>query len=290
VTSAANASESDSSSECLLDVRGGVTGYGKTKVLHDISLRVKPGEVVGILGTNGAGKSTLARLVAGILPQWQGSVWVNGDDVTRLKAYERVERGVCLVPEGGGAFRGLSVKENLQIGGTSLRRADVDGQLEMVYELFPVLKERGQQDAGLLSGGERQMLAVGRALMSRPRLLILDEPSIGLSPLALDRLFGAVGALVQSSQTGDEGFALLLTEQNVHEACRIADRAYVLNLGHLVAEIDHPKPEQVAALIAESLSVESRPPRQASPSSRATLPVTVANATLSPPEEHDRGE
>jgi branched-chain amino acid transport system ATP-binding protein len=289
VTSVTNDSEVVAASEYLLEVRDGVTGYGKTKVLHDISLRAQPGEVVGILGTNGAGKSTLARLVAGILPQWQGTVWVNGDDVTKLKAYERVERGVCLVPEGGGAFRGLSVKENLQIGGTSLRRADVEDQLGIVYELFPVLKERGQQDAGLLSGGERQMLAVGRALMSRPRLLILDEPSIGLSPLALDRLFGAVGALVQSGQAGDNRFALLLTEQNVHEACRIADRAYVLNLGHLVAEIDHPKPEQVAALIAESLSVETRPPSQPSLPSRETSPVTAAKTTPSPPEEHHSG-
>lgn len=252
--------ENSETDEYLLEIREGVTGYGKTKVLHDISLSVRSGEVVGILGTNGAGKSTLARLVAGMLLQWEGTVWVSGDNVTKLRASERVKRGVCLVPEGGGAFRGLSVKENLQIGGTSLRRADVESQLEAVYELFPVLKERGKQDSGLLSGGERQMLAVGRALMSRPRLLILDEPSIGLSPLALDRLFGAIGDLIRTSRSGAEKFALLLTEQNVHEACRIADRAYVLNLGHIVAELAHPQPEQVAVLISESLSVEGHSP------------------------------
>jgi branched-chain amino acid transport system ATP-binding protein len=243
------------SDESLLEVRDAVTGYNKTEVLHEVSLRVRPGEVVGVLGANGAGKSTLARLVAGLLPPWKGSLWVGGEAVSALKTPERVERGICLVPEGGGAFRGLSVKENLQIGGTSLPRADVEGGLNRVYDLFPVLRERHAQDAGLLSGGERQMLAVGRALMSRPSLLVLDEPSIGLSPAALGRLFGAVRALIDRSASGDNDFALLLTEQNVHAACKIVDRVYVLNLGRVVAEIVEPKPEEVAWLIAESLAL-----------------------------------
>jgi ABC-type branched-subunit amino acid transport system ATPase component len=246
--------------EYLLEVRNATTGYTKTPVLRDISIAVKSSEVVGILGTNGAGKSTLARLVAGILRPWEGAVAVSGDDVTTLKVPERVERGVCLVPEGGGAFRGLSVKENLQIGGTALRRNEVESQLDRVYDLFPVLKDRSKQDAGLLSGGERQMLAVARALMSRPRLLLLDEPSIGLSPLALDRLFGAIRALVEQSAHGEEPFALLLTEQNVHEACRIVGRAYVLNLGRIVADVVKPQPEEIASLIAESLRRKVPPP------------------------------
>jgi branched-chain amino acid transport system ATP-binding protein len=237
----------------LLDVDEVDAGYNKTTVLKELSLNVARGEIVGILGTNGAGKSTLARVVAGIVRARSGSVSVNGSAVTRMRPDQRVARGVCLVPEGGGAFRGLSVRENLLIGGTALKRHEVDEQMNFVHDLFPVLRERGRQDAGLLSGGERQMLAVGRALMGKPELLILDEPSIGLSPVALDRLFAAVRQLVDRSAAKDRPFGLLLTEQNVHEACRVVDRAYVLKLGKIVAELAAPKPDQVASLISESL-------------------------------------
>lgn len=247
----------------LLDVENVEAGYGKTTVLRKVSLTVGRGEIVGVLGTNGAGKSTLARAVAGMLPVKSGAVLLSGEEVTRLRPDQRVARGVSMVPEGGQAFRGLSVRENLLIGGAALRRSEVEQQMESIHRLFPVLGERSSQDAGLLSGGERQMLAVGRALMSRPELLILDEPSIGLSPAALDRLFVAVRELVNSSADGKKPFGVLLTEQNVYEACRVIDRAYVLSLGHVVIDLSAPKPEQVASLISGALGDSNHPVERA---------------------------
>ncbi len=205
--------------------------YGAIQALHGVTLAVPRGEVVALIGANGAGKTTTLRAVSGMLRVSAGAVRFEGEDVTRLPSHALVARGMAHAPEGRGIFLNLTVKENLDLG--AYLRHDRDGILEdtrRAFELFPLLGERKAQVAGTLSGGEQQMLAMARALMSRPRLLLLDEPSLGLAPQVVERIFGVLREVNQG------GVALLLVEQNAHMALRLAHRAYVLESGAVVMQ------------------------------------------------------
>jgi branched-chain amino acid transport system ATP-binding protein len=212
----------------MLEVAGISAGYGHVRVLEDVSLAVEAGECVTVIGANGSGKSTLLKTVAGLLRPTAGRVALDGDDVTGLSAEKLVRRGVGLVPEGRRLFGPMSVAENLALGAYSLGRASHAGELERVHALFPVLAERATQPAATLSGGEQQMLAIGRALMSRPRLLLLDEPSLGLAPKVIGSIFAALDELRR------EGLTILLVEQDARLALRHADHGYVMRTGRVV--------------------------------------------------------
>ena len=219
----------------MLKVRNLEAGYGPLKVLKQVSLHVSAGEIVTLIGANGAGKSTLLRALSGLLAPGGGEVLFDGKSIRGLPAERVVDLGIALVPEGRQVFAAMSVRENLILGGYVAARRGRDGQgtpraLEQVYELFPVLRERTEQLAGTLSGGEQQMLAMGRALMTDPRLLMMDEPSMGLAPLIVRDIFRAIQRL------RDEGRTVLLVEQNARAALRIADRGYVIETGKLVLE------------------------------------------------------
>jgi branched-chain amino acid transport system permease protein len=220
------------SGEALLEVSGLRAGYGPVTVLSDVSLEVRRGEVVALLGANGAGKTTALRTIAGLHRARAGSVRFDGADITNARAHRIVDRGLVQVPEGQRVFAGLSVEENLRLGAFLARRdrALVASRREAVYAVFPLLRERCTQTAGTLSGGERQMLAIGRALMAEPKLLCLDEPSMGLAPLLVRRTFARI------AEVADRGTAVLIVEQNVAGALRLADRAYVLETGGIVLE------------------------------------------------------
>jgi len=209
----------------MLEVRSLRGGYGAVEVLRSVSLGIRAGEIVAVLGSNGAGKSTLNNTLSGLLPAFGGTVLFDGADLTRAHAREIVAAGLIQVPEGRRVFPNLSVRENLELGSYRRGRARRAANLERVYGAFPRLKERIMQRAGTLSGGEQQMLAIGRGLMSEPRLLILDEPSLGLAPLLVEEMFALVKRL-----NGD-GLAILLVEQNVAQSLEIAHRAYVLENG-----------------------------------------------------------
>jgi branched-chain amino acid transport system ATP-binding protein len=214
----------------LLVVDGLTVAYGAVVALRDVSLAVAPGEIVAALGPNGAGKTTLLRTLAGALKPQRGTVLFDGGALTGLVPEAVVRRGVALVPEGRHVFPNLTVEENLSIGG--IARADRDGlraDTERWLARFPILGERASQLAGTLSGGEQQQLAIARALMSRPRMLLLDEPSLGLAPIVVDRIFELIEELRSDRVT------VLLVEQNVHRALEVADRAYVLSVGSVVA-------------------------------------------------------
>ena len=211
----------------LLDINALRGGYGRTEVLRGIDLAVMPGEIVALLGSNGAGKSTLNNTVCGVVPAWSGAVRFDGRDLTRAHYREIVRAGLIQVPEGRRIFPNLTVRENLELGCYARARAHRARNLERAFEIFPRLSERITQSAGTLSGGEQQMLAIGRGLMSEPLLLILDEPSLGLSPLLVDEVF----ALIERLHA--DGLALLLVEQNVAQSLEIADRAYVMENGSI---------------------------------------------------------
>ncbi|MES3001217.1 MAG: ABC transporter ATP-binding protein [Pseudomonadota bacterium] len=209
----------------LLEVAGLHAGYGAVEVLRGIDLTVGPGEAVALLGSNGAGKTTLNNVMCGIYPAWSGRVSFDGADLTRAHYRDVVKAGLIQVPEGRRIFPNLSVLENLELGAFTRARAERAVNLERAFALFPRLRERSKQLAGTLSGGEQQMLAIGRGLMAQPRLLILDEPSLGLSPLLVEELF----VLIRSLRDG--GLAILLVEQNVGQSLEIVDRAYVMENG-----------------------------------------------------------
>jgi branched-chain amino acid transport system ATP-binding protein len=217
----------------MLEVESVVARYGKIEALHGVSLSVEAGEAVACLGANGAGKTTLMRAIAGAIAVPSGRIWFDGADVTLLSAAQRARAGIALCPEGRGIFTTLTVERNLLLGGAALRlrlgarrsRDEIAAGLEGAYALFPVLRERRGSLGGALSGGQQQMLAVGRALVSRPRLLLLDEPSLGLAPIVVDELYRTLAAL------RDEGQTMLMVEERPERALRFADRGYVLRQG-----------------------------------------------------------
>ena len=213
-----------------LSVDGVTAGYGDATVLFDASFNVHEGEIVAIVGANGAGKTTLLSTIVGLVEARVGTIAFRGNDITRRPAHLLPGDGLALVPEGGRLFPFMSVEENLYLGAYSPgSRARLKQRLDEVMEIFPILRERRTQEAGKLSGGERQMCAIARALMSCPTLLMLDEPSVGLSPLMVERVFTIVETLARR-----QGLTVVLVEQNVTEALEVADRAYVLDHGHIV--------------------------------------------------------
>lgn len=219
----------------MLKVRNLEAGYGPLKVLRKVSLHIGPGEIVTVIGANGAGKSTLLKTVSGLLPARGGEILFERTDLGRLPAERIVSLGCSLVPEGRQLFAPMTVRENLILGASVQYRrkknAEVEEDLERVFFLFPRLKEREEQLAGTLSGGEQQMLAIGRALLSRPRMLLLDEPSMGLAPRMVREIFAHIARLRR-----DFGLAILLVEQNARGALGVADRGYVLETGRMVLQ------------------------------------------------------
>jgi len=212
----------------VLSVTGLRVRYGAIEALRGVSLEVAAGQVVALIGANGAGKTTTLRAISGMLRPASGAIRVEGADVTALPSHRRVARGMAHAPEGRGIFLNLTVGENLDLGAYLRRDADgVTADREKAFGLFPILAERRGQVAGTLSGGEQQMLAVARALMSRPRLLLLDEPSLGLAPQVVERIFGVL------RDVNAAGVTLLLVEQNAHKALQLAHRAYVLETGQV---------------------------------------------------------
>jgi branched-chain amino acid transport system ATP-binding protein len=205
--------------------------YGRIEALHGISLHVEQGEIVALIGANGAGKTTTMKAISGLHAISGGSIKFDGADVSRLRADLRVIRGIGQSPEGRGVFPGMTVLENLEMGAYTRRdRADIAKDLAMVFELFPRLHERRKQAGGTLSGGEQQMLAVGRALMTRPKLLLLDEPSMGLAPKLIQQIFEII------TRINEQGTTILLVEQNAQQALSRAHRGYVLETGRIVKE------------------------------------------------------
>ncbi len=215
----------------MLRVTGLETYYGQLQALHGVTLEVREGEIVSVIGSNGAGKTTMLMTVSGVLRPRRGAIEFDGRRIDHLKPAEIVEIGLGHVPEGRQLFPSMMVEENLVMGACTRRaRASRDATLEHVYQLFPRLHERRTQLAGTLSGGEQQMVAIGRGLMSRPRLLMLDEPSLGLSPLLVSAIFDIVREINRGGAT------ILLVEQNVYRALKLSHRGYVLENGHVVAE------------------------------------------------------
>jgi len=215
----------------MLKIDGLKVNYGGIQAVKGIGFEVKEGEIVTLIGANGAGKSTILRTISGLVKPAEGSVTFKGEEITGLSPYEIVSRGITLVPEGRRVFPDLTVIENLRAG-AYLRKDNIKPDIEWVYELFPRLKERSWQAAGTMSGGEQQMLAVGRALMSRPKLMMMDEPSLGLAPLIVKDIFEIIKDIAK------EGVTILLIEQNANMALQTASRAYVLETGFITMEGD----------------------------------------------------
>ncbi|MEL7555257.1 MAG: ABC transporter ATP-binding protein [bacterium] len=217
----------------LLEVKDLCLDYGAVRALNHVSLKVEENEIVAVLGANGAGKTSLLKAISGLVRPSEGSIHFKSDDLSRIQACSLASRGIAHVPEGRRVFSTLSVRENLLLGKYGVRnsreKADLDSLEERVYALFPILKDRRRQLAGTLSGGEQQMLAIGRALVSSPSLLLLDEPSLGLAPIIVQEIFGLIKKIHE-----EEKVAILLVEQNARKALKAASRAYILELGKMV--------------------------------------------------------
>ncbi len=213
--------------DLLLKVSGLESSYGRIKALKGLNLEVRRGETVALVGANGAGKTTFLRTLSGVQPMGVGQLWFDGEDISRLRSDRRMRRGICQSPEGRQVFGPLSIEDNLLLGAYTQPRQQVPEDLEKVYSMFPILKEKCKLPAGTLSGGQQQMLAIGRALMGRPKLLLLDEPSMGLAPLLVEEVFNVVKALKR------QGMTIILAEQNAFAALAIADRGYVLETGEI---------------------------------------------------------
>ncbi|MEX0427525.1 ABC transporter ATP-binding protein [Nocardioides sp. DS6] len=212
----------------MLEIKDMSIHYGRIQAIDGLSITVEEGEVVTLIGANGAGKTSTMRAVAGLLSLSHGSILLEGEDITKLKGHRRVQRGISLAPEGRGIFPAMTVMENLDMGAYGRRdKAGIKEDLDRVFDLFPRIKERLNQKGGTMSGGEQQMLAIGRALMSRPRILLLDEPSMGLAPQFIRQVFTII------RQVNEQGTTVLLVEQNANQALALADRAYVLETGQI---------------------------------------------------------
>lgn len=221
---------SENKNEKLLEVRRLFVSYGAIRALKGISFDVAKGEIISLIGSNGAGKTTTLHAISNIIKKESGEVLFKGEDITRLAPDQIVRRGLIQVPEGRRIFANLTVKENLEMGAfTRKDKLGIKSDMEHVYELFPRLKERVKQEAGTLSGGEQQMLAMGRALMSKPELLLLDEPSMGLAPILVDEIFDII------QKINKDGTTILLVEQNAYKAMQIASRVYILETGLISA-------------------------------------------------------
>ena len=216
----------------LLEVKDLRVSYGKIEAIKGISLHVEKGEIVTLVGANGAGKTTLLKTISGILKPTTGKIIFENKDVETIEPHNRVLEGLCQAPEGRGIFPGMTVLENLEMGKFARKdwKNELDEDLERIYTLFPRLKERQNQAGGTLSGGEQQMLSIGRALMSRPRLLLLDEPSMGLAPMFIQQIFKII------REIQEQGVSILLVEQNAAQALACANRAYILETGNIVKE------------------------------------------------------
>ncbi|ANB03789.1 ABC transporter ATP-binding protein [Ectothiorhodospira sp. BSL-9] len=215
----------------MLAIQGLVSSYGRIQVLHEVDLTIRRGEIVSLVGANGAGKSTLLMTLSGLQPVDAGRMTYEGEDLRRWPSHRRVAQGIVQVPEGRQVFRDMTVHDNLLMGAyTRGRGKEVDQDLERVYGRFPILRQKQRQLAGMLSGGQQQMLVIGRALMARPRLLLLDEPSMGLAPLVVEEIFDIIRELNQ------EGITIFLVEQNAAQALSVSHRGYVLEAGKVVLE------------------------------------------------------
>jgi len=215
----------------MLEIKELETGYGKKQVIFGLSLEIKKGEIISLIGPNGAGKSTALKAVCGLIPTWKGQLLFEGSAINGSSPAQNVSRGITFAPQGNRVFDDMTVMENLEIGGFRLHRKELRDRISQVIQLFPILKERARQDAGKLSGGEQQMLALARALVPKPKLLMLDEPSLGLSPSLVRAVFKKISEL--NSETG---VTILIVEQKVREALEICNRVYSMKLGKVVFE------------------------------------------------------
>jgi branched-chain amino acid transport system ATP-binding protein len=222
--------EPEASPDAVLEVRDMHVHYGQVEALKGVSFRVAAGEIVTLIGANGAGKTTTLKTVSGIRSVTSGSIWFHGRDITHVAAHRRVEMGICQAPEGRGIFPGMTVLENLGMGAYARKtdKANLNADYARVFELFPRLAERRKQMGGTLSGGEQQMLAIGRALMASPTVLLLDEPSMGLAPMLVAQIFNII------TEINAQGTTILLVEQNASQALQRASRAYVLEVGRVI--------------------------------------------------------
>ncbi len=235
----------------ILEIDNIHTYYGKIQALKGISLEVEEGEIVTLIGANGAGKTTTLRTICGLLNPRHGTIYLDGEDLSKFSAHEIVFKGVAMVPEGRGIFTRLTVQENLDMGAYSQNdKTIIEKDLGLVFTLFPRLEERRKQVAGTLSGGEQQMLATARALMAHPRLLLLDEPSMGLAPVLVENTFETIQAI------NDEGTTILLVEQNATMALSVADRGYVLQTGEIVLSDTAENLKQNAMIQKAYLGIE----------------------------------
>ena len=212
--------------EAVLRTESLTKHYGRVRAVDGLDLEVRRGETVALVGANGAGKTTFLRSLSGVQPM-SGRIIFDGEDISKLRSDMRMRRGICQSPEGRQVFGPLSIEDNLRLGAYTQPKAQVEGDLEKIYTMFPILKEKRKLPAGTLSGGQQQMLAIGRALMGRPKLLLLDEPSMGLAPLLVEEVFNVVKALKA------QGMSIILAEQNAFSALAIADRGYVLETGNI---------------------------------------------------------